>query len=183
MDSIDTRHVERRARIAYEMARLRHAVIAFAPMLALVALAALIGHRHGLILAFGAGLFSFGVTLLWYGHDVKRAVLPGIAAGLVPMIFALCARHLGHLCTGGSCFMVCVPACFAGGLIAGAVVAAVAIRGQHRLGFWVAASGVVVLTGAMGCVCVGAWGIAGLVAGYVIGGIPGLVRSARRRRA
>jgi len=104
MESGDVQRVERRARAAYELARLRRAAIAFAPMLLLVAVAAVFGDRVRPALALGTSLFIVGVSLLWYGHDIRRAELPGIAAGAVPLVLALCARHIPHGCTGDTCF-------------------------------------------------------------------------------
>jgi hypothetical protein len=180
MESTDLQSVEHRARRAYEIARLRRAVLAFAPVLALVVLAMVTGRHSAPTLAFGSGLFVFGVALLWYGHDVRRAVLPGVVAGLVPLAFAICARQVGHACMGDACMAVCVPACAAGGLVAGALIAFSAIRGKRGLGFWLAASGVALFTGAMGCVCAGAWGLLGLGVGFVVAGAPGLVSTATR---
>jgi hypothetical protein len=183
MDSTELDQTEHRARLSYEMSRLRRAILGFAPMLSLVVIAVLLGNRMGPTLAFGAALFAFGVVLLWYGHDVKRAVLPGIAAGTVPLLFALCARHVGHACMGDACMSLCVPACAAGGLIAGAIVAATGIRGRRGVGFWLAASGITLFTGAMGCVCTGVSGVVGLAAGYVVSSAPGLISAAVRSRA
>jgi hypothetical protein len=180
MDSTSLQRAEHRARRAYEMSRLRRAALAFAPVLALVVIAMITGRRSGPTLAFGSGLFVFGVALLWYGHDVRRAVLPGVAAGFVPLAFAICARQVGHACMGDECMAVCVPACAAGGLVAGALIAFTAIRGKRRLGFWLAASGVALFTGAMGCVCAGASGLLGLGVGFTVSGAPGLISSATR---
>ncbi len=36
--------------------------------------------------ALGGLLFVGGVILLWYGRDLKRAVLPGLAAGLLVVL-------------------------------------------------------------------------------------------------
>lgn len=180
MDSTDLERAEQRARRAYEMARLRRAVLAFAPVLALIAVATLTGDHSGRSLALGAGLFVFGVVLLWTGQDVRRAVLPGLAAGLVPLAFALCARQVGHACMGDRCMTVCVPACAAGGLVAGALVAFIATRARRGFAYWLAASGVALFTGAMGCVCAGAAGLLGLGLGFAVSGAPGLIGAATR---
>ena len=45
--------------------------------------------------------------------------LPGVALGVFPLALALCANHMGHVCTGSSCVALCVPACVVGGLVAG----------------------------------------------------------------
>jgi hypothetical protein len=181
MESAELLRAEKRARRAYELTRIRRAALAFAPVFLLILGASLIGERVGYILAFGAALFVLGVGLLWYGRGVKRAVLPGLAAGLVPLIFGLCAKYV-HNCEGPGCLAFCVPACFAGGLVAGVAVDFVGLRSANKLGFWVAASGVGLLTGAMGCVCAGALGLAGLVAGFAISTVPGMMVVAMRRR-
>jgi hypothetical protein len=183
MDSTDLQQTERRARRAYEMSRLRRAILAFSPVLVLVVIAMITGRRSVPTLAFGSGVFVFGVALLWHGHDIRRAVLPGLAAGLAPLVFAVCARQVGHACMGDACMAVCVPACAVGGLVAGAIVAFVAIRGKRGLGFWLAASGVALFTGAMGCVCAGASGLMGLGLGFVVSGAPGLISTATRSLA
>lgn len=77
--------------------------------------------------AFGAALFVSGVVLLWYGRDLKRAVLPGVAAGFVPLVLALCAVHVDHACTGDGCMMLCVPECTVGGIVAGLTVSGVGL--------------------------------------------------------
>jgi hypothetical protein len=183
MESPELKENERRARRAYESARLRRAAVAFAPILLLVTAAALAGHRFGYTLAFGAALFALGVVLLWYGRSAKQAVLPGVAAGLVPLLFALCARQLHHACGGDHCMMFCVPACLAGGVIAGIVVGSIGVRTRRGLGFWLAASGVCLLTGAMGCACVGVPGLVGLMLGYAVATVPALIAAQLRRRS
>lgn len=174
MDSTD--RIERRARVRYEATRVRRAVVGFAPALLVVAIAALFGRRPPATVAFGVALFGLGAVLLWYGRDLKRAVLPGLAAGLVPLILVQCANHVGHDCMGDGCFMVCVPACTVGGIVAGLAVAG--IGGAHKggAGFWLAASALALLTGAMGCVCVGVGGIAGLALGFGAGVVPTVLR-------
>lgn len=181
MESTDLTLTERRARRAYETSRLWRAALAFAPVLVIVAGSALLGEHIGYTLACGAVLFAVGVALLWYGRDVRRAVLPGVLAGLVPLVFALCAKHMDHACMGDVCWNVCVPACALGGFIAGIVVTLV--RGQRRSGIafgWVA-SAVTILTGALGCSCAGVLGVGGLVVGFAAStGIGLLVVRARR---
>jgi hypothetical protein len=183
MESDDLQRAEKKARRAYELARVRRAALAFAPVVVLVVAAALLGERVGYILAFGSALFILGVGLLWYGRGVKRAVLPGLGAGLVPLVFGLCAKHVSHACMGAGCMALCVPACFAGGVVAGIVIDVVSVRGATKIGFWVAASGIGLLTGAMGCVCAGALGLAGLFVGFAISAIPGIVAAMLRQRS
>lgn len=180
MDSTDFERVKVRARVRYELARLRNALVGFAPALLVVAAAACIASRPGYAMAFGCAMFGVGVALLWYGRDLKHAVLPGLAAGLVPLVFALCANHFGHVCTGSGCMSMCVPACTAGGLLAGLTVAVIGYRGRHGLGYWAGASVIALLTGAMGCACVGYSGVIGLALGYGVGFLPMVARKVGR---
>jgi hypothetical protein len=176
MASIDLGRLEQRARRRYEWARLRRAALGFAPAVAIIAGAALLGGRPRSALSFGCTLFVAGAFLLWYGRDVRRAVLPGLAFGLVPLALALCATRVGHVCNGEHCMSVCVPACSLGGVLAGLAIAAIGHRGKHRWPFWAGASSIALLTGAMGCSCVGYSGVIGLSLGFAIGLVPGLVR-------
>jgi hypothetical protein len=174
MDSVDA--IERRARIRYETARLRRALLGFAPALIVVAVAAIFAKRPSATVGFGIAMFAVGAVLLWYGRDLKRAVLPGLAAGVVPLVLVLCANHVGHVCMGDSCTMVCLPACVAGGLLAGVAVASVGVRRKSGANFWIASSSVALLTGSMGCACVGYAGIVGLGLGFSAGLAPVLAR-------
>jgi hypothetical protein len=176
MDSIDVARVERRARAGYEWSRAKRALVGFSPALLVVAGAMVLARHPMWTFAFGAALFVGGVALLWYGRDLKRAVLPGVAAGLVPLALGLCAVRMGHACTGDGCMMLCVPACTVGGLIAGLSVAAVGLARRGGTAFWFSASGVALLTGSMGCSCVGLSGVLGLALGFLLGTMPGLVR-------
>ena len=140
MDSIDLVAAERRARLRYEWTRARRALIGFAPVLLVVLGASALTPRPAWVWFFGLGLFAVGVVLLWYGRDLRRAVLPGVAAGLVPLILAVCANHLGHVCMGDECMTWCVPACTAGGIVAGLAVASVGLGRRSGAGFWLSAS-------------------------------------------
>jgi hypothetical protein len=177
MDSTDLTHLRRRVRRAYELARLRRALLGVAPVLVIIVGAASFAHRPVSTLWFGVGTLAVGAAMLWYGRDPQKAVLPGIAAGLVPLMFALCANHV-HMCGADSCSSLCVPACTLGGVVAGLAVASVG--NQRRAGpwFWVSASALAILTGAMGCACMGYSGVMGLAVGFGAGMVPGLLRRA-----
>ncbi len=181
MDSVNLIAVRRRARAAYEWGRLRQALIGFAPALLLAATAAWLGGKPTYTAPFGAGLFLAGVVALWYGREAKRAVLPGVAAGLIPLGLAIGTMRMGYMCFGDRCTSVCMAACVIGGAGAGLVVGRIGSRGRHRWPFWVAASTVALFTGAMSCSCLGYAGIAGLAAGYAVGVVPALAMKAVRR--
>jgi hypothetical protein len=175
MDSIDIAKLQRRVRRTYEFARLRQAALGMAPLVAIVALATCFTHRPSSALVFGSAAFVLGAIMLWFGREPQKAVLPGLAAGVVPLIFALCANYV-HACGMHGCSTWCVPACALGGVVAGLTVAG--FGNQRRAGplFWLSASSFALLIGAMGCSCVGYSGIFGLVIGFAGGTVPGLVR-------
>lgn len=182
MDSTNLKPLERRVRLRYEWGRLRRALLGFAPVLAIVAIAVALARHPPVTVAFGLGAFLFGVILLWYGRDVRRAVLPGVAAGLVPLVLSLCATHLHH-CTGDACMMLCVPVCAAGGLLAGIAVSVVARHHGLSLAFLAPASALALLTGAMGCACMSYSGVIGLGVGFAIGLLPFFVGRMLRKRS
>lgn len=175
MDSIDLNQLERRARLRYELVRAGRSLLGFAPALLIVAAAALLGRRPNSALFFGSLLFVSGSFLLWRGRTLHRAVLPGLLAGLIPLACALMANR-GHVCAGGHCSTWCLPACITGGIVAGLVVSWIATSRGLDWRFWLGASAISVLTGAMGCACIGYSGVIGLGAGFLGGAVPLLVR-------
>ena len=172
MDDRALHRTARRARLRYEWSRARAAVLGFAPAIALVIAAACLGTSPQWALILGTLTFVFGAVLLWAGREVKRAVLPSVLAGSVPAAFALCATHVGHACLGDRCTKFCAPACALGGVLAGAAVGIVGNRRGYGIAFWTSASVLTLLTGAMGCACVGMFGVAGLILGFVLGFAP-----------
>jgi hypothetical protein len=176
MDSVDLGEIERRARRKYEWSRARRAVLGFAPSLLLVTMAALANQHPLSAVAFGTAMFVVGAALLWYGREIRRAVLPGLAMGLLPLALALCANHMGHACMGDHCMTLCVPACALGGVGAGIGVSIIGLRWRQGWPFWAGATVLTLLTGAMGCSCVGYGGVAGLAVGYGLGLLSGLLR-------
>ena len=182
MVSIDLERLRRRLRLKYEWGRSWRALLGFAPSLIVVVVAALVAPNPIATAGFGVAMFLWGAMLLWYGRGLKHAVLPGLAAGLVPLTLVICANRLEHMCLGGSCMAVCIPACVVGGLAAGLAVAAVGRAGGHGARFGLSASVVALLTGAMGCVCIGASGLAGLVVGYLAGTAPAILQTVFVRR-
>jgi len=183
MQSTDLDRLERRARRGYEQARIRRALLGVLPVALLVGLVfclRLHPHPH-VMLVVGASAFALGAALLWFGREPARAVLPGLVAGLLPLWLALCSRHLGHVCTDTECMSMCLPVCAAGGVLAGLVVSWYgALRGR-KVWFWVSASGMTLLTGAVGATCAGYQGVLTVAAGYGLGLAAGFIVARLRR--
>lgn len=175
MDSIDLARLLREARGRYERARLGLSFAGATPLLLVVGGAAVVGKHPNSVVLFGGLLFVTGVVLLWRGRDLRLALLPGVLSGLIPLVFALVANY-GHGCSSDHCSTLCVPACTAGGVTASVVVSVVATRLKLSWGVWLSASAVSILTGAMGCACVGYSGIFALIGGFAIGLAPQFAR-------
>lgn len=175
MDSIDLNLLERKARTRYEVTRAVRSLVGFAPALLVVLLAATVGRRPSSAAFFGTLLFLLGSFFLWRGRTMHRAVLPGLLAGMIPLLFALMANR-GHACGGDHCSTWCLPACVAGGIVAGLVVSWVAHSRGLGWRFWAGASAISFLTGAMGCSCIGYSGVVGLGVGFVAGALPWVAR-------
>lgn len=171
MDSIDLSKLEAVARGRYERSRVRLALAGGLPVLLVVA-AAMVFARHVTSVAlFGGALFVTGVVLLWRGQNSGRAFWPGVLAGVLPLVLSLIANQT-HGCASGHCSTWCVPACAAGGVVAGLYVSFLARRWKVGPSFWVGASLMAVLTGSMGCSCIGASGVFALIAGHAVGLLP-----------
>ncbi|MEN9578315.1 MAG: hypothetical protein RJA70_1324 [Pseudomonadota bacterium] len=177
MDSTNFTQLQRRVRLAYEFGRLRRALLGVTPVVVIVAVAAYVTHQPISTLWFGLATVFVGAAMLWYGRDPQKAVLPGIAAGLVPLVLALCANHM-QACGGDGCSSLCLPACALGGVVAGLAVASVGNQRKAGALFWVSASALALLTGAMGCTCAGSSGVLGLGVAFGAGMVPGLLRRA-----
>jgi hypothetical protein len=167
MDPTELDGVERRFRRVYERARWRRAFVGFLPVFVLIAASIAFGGRPTAAIVLGPLLFGGGVLALWYGREPGRGVLPGALAGGLALVLALCANQMGHLCTGDRCVSWCLPACVTGGVLAGALVSFVGVRQRRGAGYWASASGITLLTGALGCSCVGFSGMIGLAMGFV----------------
>src|SRR5690242_14917064 len=89
-----------RARSAYERGRLRDGAIAasFAVPFALV-VGVIEGHALGCF-AVGVALAVAVTYLHWRGRDLARGIVPGLVAGVVPLVFANVSMQT-HFCIAG----------------------------------------------------------------------------------
>lgn len=183
MDSIDLSALEHSARRRYEWGRLRDALWGIAPLAWIVGLSYALSPQSASTALAGALALGCGAFVLWYGQGLQRAFVAGVGAGIVPLACALCASRLGHFCAGDRCMTLCVPACAVGGMFAGFAVARVSAHRPQRLSFWLVASGLALLTGALGCACVGFSGVLGLTLGFGAGLFPDAARAALALRS
>jgi hypothetical protein len=116
-----------------------------------------------------AGLLAVLATVLvWRGGSGGRAVVPGFAAGIVPLALPLVACPA---CASlGVAGLLPLLSCAVAGLASGAIVVVYAARERqdHRAAFVVAAGAVSALAGSLGCVIVGLGGVVAMAAGLVL---------------
>jgi len=166
------------ARRAYEGGRLASAggrALLLAP---LPALALGCGCQPRTTLVAGALFLAAAAFCFWRGGDYRRGAVPGIAAGIVPLLApSVCQAACTHGCRPE--MMALMPlACGAGGLAGGLLLAFLAPRPTEGVRPFMVACVLAMLGGAVGCLAYGAAGLAILVAGLSIGALPRL--AARR---
>ncbi|MEW5742710.1 MAG: hypothetical protein AB1938_27580 [Myxococcota bacterium] len=156
------------ARRAYERSRLGRALAVAAPVVMLPAVSFLLGTSAASATLLGAGLVTAVALGVWRGGAVALSNAAGLKAGLIPLVFAHGAKAFGHVCTPAGCTTLCVPACAAGGVLAGALVEWWARRGPRPNVTRALGAGVAVLTGGLGCACVGYAGLLALLVGLAL---------------
>jgi hypothetical protein len=168
--------LSRLARRAYEKGRLREASKVLVFTVTMTAFAFAVSDSLLRTAVFGGALSIAAVALLWRGRDAGRGVAPGLFAGVLPLGLPLAMRSCGHCCIGGACWSTCLVACIAAGLAAGGVIGLWAAAQRSRSpSFVVAALGIAVLGGAMGCTFAGGAGVLGMAVGLLAGTAPVLV--------
>jgi hypothetical protein len=177
----------RRARAAYERARLSTALrgIALAAGLAVIAFG--LHQMSSASWLAGAALATSLAAVGWRGGVWRRGGLAGVIAGLPPLIapslvFAL--SHGGHCptCNEGAA-LPCLVTCFATGSLVGILVGHHAVGEPSSRRFAIAAIATATFTGLLGCGTTGLGGALGVVIGLVAGGVTGWIVAMRTAHA
>jgi len=176
----DANSLKQLARRQYEIGRLRSALSWSIPALIVAGVVAAIMQQMSIPLALGLVLYGVSVGLLWWGRAPGRGVLPGLVYGLLPLGGALVARLQGHVCVGAACYGTCMIACFVGGLLAGLLIARVAVRSATPIALFMSAASVAFLTGIIGGACMGVLPVIGMAVALGIGFLPVVLRARRR---
>jgi len=166
------------ARRAYERGRVQAALWRAAPLLPIVAWS--VGWCRYPTLALASGTLIVALTVLfgWRGQLWGRAVAPGLAAGLAPLVLPLLMRGARDVCFGGMCCPLCLVGCIGGGLAAGVFIGRrAAALPEGRATFLGAAGTLALLAGAPACAYAGALGLGGLLVGFAAGTAPAALRA------
>lgn len=170
--------VPARVRRAYELARVRHALLHAVPALLFFAVL-LVEGASPLRLSVGLALYVTAALALWLGQSAGAAVLPALVFGVIPFGVVRLAESAGHVCLGGACVSWCLPACVLGGALGGALVGLRGARAPDRTSFTLSAATLVFLSGALGCDCAGSAGMLGIALGVLAGSSVPLVLARR----
>lgn len=165
---MDSTELLQRVRWSYELGRLRVALPGLAAAAALVALVLLRPHPSAAPFLAGALLLAVLVAGLWRRVSA-HAVLPGLAAGLVPLFAPALTMQAGMGCGLRDCAQLCLWGCLGGGVVAGALIAwrSKALTSGRRL-FLGVAGAIGTLAGTLGCLEFGAFGLLLLLGGVVV---------------
>jgi len=168
-----------RARRAYEQGRLQAALWRAAPLVPVVAWTWSWCRYPALAALCGAALVALTVAFRWRGQVWGRAVLPGLAAGLAPLVLPWLMRGASEVCVGEMCCSLCLLGCVGGGSLAGVLVGRRAAALDEGRGTFLAAAGALaLLAGAPACAFAGVIGLAGLLIGFAGGTAPVLLARA-----
>jgi hypothetical protein len=178
------------ARAAFRAGRRREALFLMTVAALIAAVGMVISVYLGSDLArslpYAAGLLALSFGVGYRGLGRPGFALGALLLGLMPLGCASLAQTVGHVCTPGGCVSLCVPLCTSGGGLAGFLLSRMSAAQAPRARFfaakaWWGGAGLVVLTGAMGCSCVGWGGIVGMILGVVGTELSWSVFSALRR--
>jgi hypothetical protein len=117
-------------------------------------------------------------ALAYFGRAPGDAVVPGLGAAMLATYLPLLVRLVGHACASEACLDLCLPACVAGGLLAGLLLAFRARSQQtppERAQTLLAGCALVLLAAPLGCAVFGLAGLAAVAAGLAVGAAPALV--------
>lgn len=157
---------------AFTRGRLKLATWGVVATLALMILGRALGSDEK-ALWFGAALLVLTGASLFIGRAPGRAVLPAFAIGLIPFSALLLVQAVtGPGCHTGACTSYCMPTCIVAGLVAGTLLAAVAVRTKGSFAFVGAGAIMICLVGALGCPCLGLSSVAAMALGIAAPSLP-----------
>ena len=170
--------VAKRARIAFEMGRVRWAFVRALPVGLAAGVVGLCADTRAGPVATALLVLALVAVAGWKSRACIAGCVAGIALGALPF---LTMRATGVLCNiGGQCVGWAQVCCALGGLVAGVAIGVFAGKARMAGDVVLGACAGAVLHIACGCPQAGAFEALGVVAGVVVGAAPLL---ALRRRA
>ena len=154
---------------AYARGRLRWALGHALPVIPMTLLSAVYTTTPLVSLGLGLALAGALVWLLWRGGEAAEGAQAGVIAGALALMIPPLYRVCRHVCVGALCWATCTLLCALVGVAAGVVLGRTwqAGAGPERL---LAAGLLATLGGAMGCLELGASGLAAVLLGVFVSG-------------
>ena len=165
--SSDVNQIERRVHRAYERGRLRWALVGAAIVLGVSVIGLLTAERTSIFYVIAGALSLLSGVYIWRGGDAGNALLPGLAAGLAPLVLSAVLLDCRSECSG-ICMRHCILVCAAGATAAGLIASFLTRRHPRRWKAWLFAVALVPASGLLGCPHVGYGQLGGLLLGLLV---------------
>lgn len=173
---VDAIRLQRRARRAYEWSRVRTAALVALVVLPLIGTTAVETGLHRKALLIGGVLLAISIGLRWWHRRGAEDATAGLQAGLLPFAAALGVCRFSPTCPWALAVAICGTAGVGAGVWLGLHAFGHEDTGLPR---WIAGAVVALLTGALGCLALGAGSTLGVAFGLSVGTV---VSSAVGRR-
>jgi len=154
-----------RAASAYERARWWRGARAALLVLPLTAVSLVWSRNPTVSVVIAVALAAAVVLFVRAGGLTARAVVPGLSAGVVPLVLPLVACPSCSTLPTGASLLVCAS----GGVLSAAILASFALHARRdRIPFAIAAGAIAGLAGSLGCVVVGLAGVVAMAAALLV---------------
>jgi hypothetical protein len=163
-NATDLEHVVIRA---YERGRVRWATLGGCLLLGASIVGLLCADRGPIFYGIGAGLALMTGLYIWRGGDAGNALLPGLVAGLVPLVLSATMLDCRAECSG-LCMRHCMLVCAVGATGAGLLATLLTRNHPRRWRAWLFAVALVPASGLLGCPHVGYGQLGGLLLGLLL---------------
>ncbi len=167
MEPCELARLQRRARWAYELGRIKWSLAHGLLALAWVAIASMLSPTWTPVFyVLGCALTLLCILLPYQSNELGRQVRGGLLAGALPTMVALASANMGGC--ADECSAWCAPLCGGAALIGGAWLS----RAQTPYGALLVA----LLAATVGCLAIGMGAMFGALLGLTAGTLPSLAR-------
>ncbi|HEY5962137.1 MAG TPA: hypothetical protein VIV60_36525 [Polyangiaceae bacterium] len=165
--SSDITELQRLALRAYERGRVKWATLGGFLLLIASVVGLISAGRAPVFFVIAGGLALMAGIYIWRGGDAGNALLPGLAAGLLPLVLSAVLLDCRAECSG-ICMRHCMLVCAVGATAAGLLAAFLTRHHPRRWKAWLFAVALVPASGLLGCPHVGYGQVCGLLVGLFV---------------
>ena len=168
---VNLEHLRLRGLRAYELGRLRSASRVAFLLVPLTALCLVEKRGREACACVALLLLGFAIWLRWRHRIGSENVTTGLFAGSLPLIAGLMLDEAGLSCSLGEGSVFCNAFAVLVGAAGGVLIGLHEHVWRARLYNWLTAGGIAVLAASLGCIRLGAIGVAGVAAGMALGSL------------